>query len=56
MHYVQDGVLELRILPHTLRSVLPPDTNIREAVDFAHLVGDLYDVADACERPAIPTT
>jgi hypothetical protein len=49
VHCVQDGAPELGILPKTLRSVLPANTNIRELVDFEHLMGYLDDVVDACE-------
>jgi len=54
VHCVQDGAPELRILPQTLRSVLPQNTTIREVVDFAHLVGYLDDVVDACEPVGDP--
>lgn len=54
VHCVQDGAPELRVLPQLLRSVLPRSTNIREVVDFAHLVGYLDDVVDACEPAGDP--
>jgi hypothetical protein len=54
VHCVQDGAPELSILPRTLRGVLPQDTAVREVVDFAHLVGYLDDVVDACEPEGDP--
>lgn len=54
VHCVQDGAKELRILPETLRSVLPSNTSVRELVDFNHLVGYLDDVVDACEPAGDP--
>ena len=49
VHCVQDGATELRILPETLRSTLPVNSNVRELVDFEHLLGYLDGVVDACE-------
>jgi len=46
---VQDGALELGILPATLRGVLPTNTPLREVVDFEHVMGYLDDVVDACD-------
>jgi hypothetical protein len=54
VHCVQDGAKELRILPETLRRVLPQNTAVRELVDFEHLVGYLDDVVDACEPAGDP--
>jgi len=54
VHCVQDGAPELRILPQTLRSMLPKNTNVREIVDFNHLLGYLDDVVDACEAAGDP--
>jgi hypothetical protein len=54
VHCVQDGAPELRILPQTLRLVLPQNTNVREIVDLNHLVGYLDDVVDACEPAGDP--
>jgi hypothetical protein len=54
VHCVQDGAKELRVLPDTLRTKLPENTNIRELVDFEHLVGYLDDVVDACEPEGDP--
>lgn len=54
VHCVQDGAPELRILPLTLRSVLPTNTNVRELIDFEHLAGYLDDVVDACDPAGDP--
>jgi len=54
VHCVQDGASELGILPRTLRDVLPQNTTVREVVDFAHLVGYLDDIVDACEPEGDP--
>jgi hypothetical protein len=54
VHCVQDGAPELRILPQTLRSMLPTNTNVRELVDFEHLAGYLDEVVDACEPAGDP--
>ncbi len=54
VHCVQDGAPELRILPQTLRGALPPNTNIRELIDFEHLMGYLNDVVDACDPAGDP--
>ncbi len=54
VHCVQDGAKELRILPETLRNTLPQNSVVRELVDFAHLLGYLDDVVDACEPASDP--
>lgn len=54
VHCVQDGAPELRVLPELLRAVLPANTNVRELVDFEHLVGYLDRVVDACEPAGDP--
>jgi len=54
VHCIQDAAPELGILPETLRTTLPANTNIRELVDFEHLMGYLDDVVDACEPAGDP--
>src|SRR5690606_11734487 len=54
VHCVQDGAKELRVLPEMLRNTLPQNSVMREFVDFAHLVGYLDDVVDACEPASDP--
>ncbi len=49
VHCIQDAAPELGILPQMLRTTLPVNTNIRELVDFEHLMGYLDDVVDACQ-------
>jgi hypothetical protein len=55
VHCIQDGALELNVLPETLRTRLPANTNIRELVDFQHLLGYLDDVVDVCEPAGDPS-
>jgi hypothetical protein len=54
VHCVQDGAPELGILPATLRATLPANVNVRELIDFEHLLGYLDDVVDACEPEGDP--
>lgn len=54
VHCIQDGAPELRILPEILRTKLPANANIRELVDFEHLIGYLDDVVAACEPVGDP--
>jgi len=54
VHVVQDGALELRVLPQTLARTLPTDATIRTLVDFEHLAGYLDNVVDACELEGDP--
>lgn len=51
---IQDAAPELRILPETLRTALPTNSNINELVDFKHLMKYLEDVVDACEPEGDP--
>lgn len=51
---IQDGAPELRVLPETLAKQLPANTNVRELVDFEHVMGYLAAVVDACEPPGDP--
>lgn len=46
---VQDAAPELRVLPATLRSMLPSGDDIIELVDFEHLAGYLDAVQDAAD-------
>jgi hypothetical protein len=52
---IQDGAPELRILPEMLGSTLPANSNLRELVDFEHLIGYLNDVVAACEPAGDPS-
>jgi len=54
VHCVQDGAPQLSLLPKMLRASLPANTNIRELVDFHHVMGYLDDVVDACEPAGDP--
>jgi hypothetical protein len=54
VHCIQDAARELRILPETLRTILPANTNLRELVDFEHLLGYLDDVVEASEPTGDP--
>ena len=51
VHCIQDGALELHVLPDMLAKVLPANSNVDvvDLVDFKHLTGYLDDVVDACE-------
>lgn len=51
VHCIQDGALDLRVLPDMLAKVLPANSNVDvvDLVDFKHLTGYLDDVVDACE-------
>jgi hypothetical protein len=52
---VQDGAPELGILPRALHDALPANTNIRELIDFEHLMGYLDEVVDKCEQERDPS-
>lgn len=54
VHVVQDGALELRVLPRTLADKLPASATTRTLIDFEHLAGYLDDVVDACEPEGDP--
>jgi len=56
VHCIQDGALELRVLPDMLVKTLPANSNVDvvDLVDFKHLTGYLDDVVDACEPPGDP--
>jgi hypothetical protein len=54
VHCIQDAAPELRALPQTLAATLPANTNVRQLVDFEHLMGYLEDVVNACEPEGNP--
>lgn len=56
VHCIQDGAPELRVLPNTLGSMLPANTDVQvtDLVDFHHLLGYLDAVVDAFEPPGDP--
>lgn len=54
VHCVQDAATELRTLPEELARVLPAGVEVRDLVDFEHLMGYLDEVVDACEPAGDP--
>ena len=51
---IQDGALELHVLPDRLREVLPANTDLDEVTDFEHLMGYLADVVNVYEPAGDP--
>jgi hypothetical protein len=54
VHCIQDGAPELRALPEALARTLPANTQVRELIDFEHLMGYLDAVVDECEPTGDP--
>ncbi len=55
VHCIQDAAPELRALPEALQRALPAAVEVRELVDFEHLVKEYLDVVvDTCEPEGDP--
>ncbi len=54
VHCIQDAAPELRALPEALARTLPENTQVRDLIDFEHLIGYLDAVVDGCEPPGDP--
>ena len=52
---IQDGAVELAVLPQCLRRVLPANTDVEELTDFKHTMGYLEKVVNACEPDGDPS-